>query len=162
MKGTVMAKKKASRKAAPAPKAKAKTRARAKGKKAASDGQYNPALDSWITHTELASTDPDATGKWARKVLGWTFRPSFPMPDGSEYLLFMYSDKGGGGIRVNSPREVPGTVPYVQVGNVKKAFDKALKEGAEEMMPPSPVMADLVIAIVRAPGGVPIGLAGPK
>jgi hypothetical protein len=30
------------------------------------------------------------------------------------------------------------------------------------MMPPSPVMADLVIAIVRAPGGVPIGLAGPK
>jgi hypothetical protein len=57
---------------------------------------------------------------------------------------------------------VPGAVPYVQVANVKKAYDKALREGAEEMMPPSPVMADLVIAIVRAPGGVPIGLAGPK
>jgi len=158
MKGQTMAKKKAARK--PAPKAKAK--AKSKGKAKAPKSQYNPALDSWITHTELASTDPDATGKWAAKVLGWTFRPSFPMPDGSKYLLFMYSEKGGGGIRVNDPQELPGTVPYVQVGNVKKVFDKAIKAGAEAMMPPSPVMADLVIAIVRAPGGVPIGLAGPK
>jgi len=158
MKGQTMAKKKGARKPAP----KAKARAKSKGKAKAPKSQYNPALDSWITHTELASTDPDATGKWAAKVLGWTFRPSFPMPDGSKYLLFMYSDKGGGGIRVNDAQEVPGTVPYVQVGNVKKVFDKAIKAGAEAMMPPSPVMADLVIAIVRAPGGVPIGLAGPK
>jgi hypothetical protein len=78
------------------------------------------------------------------------------------YHLFMYSNQGGGGIRVSSPAEEPGTVPYVQVGNVKKAFDRAIKAGAVEMMPPSPVMDDLYIAIVRAPGGVTVGFAGPK
>lgn len=68
-------------------------------------------LYGWITHTELASRDPAATKAWCANVLGWTFKPSLPMP-GGEYHLFAYSDKGGGGI-------------------------------------------------VRAPGGVPIGLSGP-
>lgn len=157
-----MAKKKVSRKAAPAARAKSKAKPKAKAKAKAPKNQYNASLDSWITHTELVSVDPKATGKWAAKVLGWTFRPSFPMPDGSDYLLFMYSDKAGGGIRINNAPEVPGTIPYVQVANVKKAYDKALKEGAEEMMSPSPVQKGLVIAIVRAPGGVAIGFAGPK
>jgi hypothetical protein len=102
MKGSTMAKKKAARKPAPKAKAKVRSKAKSKSKSAASEARYNPALDSWITHTELVSVDPEATGKWAAKVLGWTFRPSFPMPDGSDYLLFMYSDKGGGGIRVNN------------------------------------------------------------
>jgi predicted enzyme related to lactoylglutathione lyase len=106
--------------------------------------------------------DPNATRKWCAKVLGWTFRPSFPMPDGGEYLLYMYSDKGGGGIRPNNPPEVPGSIPYVQVASVKAAFAKAIREGAEEMMAPEAIAEDLSIAIVRAPGGVPIGLAGPK
>jgi predicted enzyme related to lactoylglutathione lyase len=159
MKGVIMAKKKASK---AKPKAKAKSRAKAKSKSTSAGGQYNPALDGVITHTEFASTDPDATKTWLGKALGWKFRPSMPMQDGSTYHLFMYSNQGGGGIRVSSPKEEPGTVPYVQVGNVKKAFDRAIKAGAQEMMPPSPVMDDLYIAIVRAPGGVTVGFAGPK
>lgn len=138
------------------------SKAKTKGKAKSESGRYNPALDGWITHTELVSVAPHATGKWAAKVLGWTFRPSFPMPDGGDYLLFAYSKNGGGGIRSNNSPEVPGAVPYVQVANVKKVFEKAIKAGAEEVMAPSPIMDDLVIAIVRAPGGVPIGLAGPK
>ena len=156
-----MAKKKAS-KAKTQSKRGATPRAKAKSKSKPREGQYNPALDGVITHTEFASHDPDATKTWLSKALGWKFRPSMPMGDGTTYHLFKYAEQQGGGIRVNSPAEEPGTVPYVQVANVKKAFDRAIKAGAEEMMPPSPVMEDLHIAIVRAPGGVAIGFAGPK
>jgi len=122
----------------------------------------SPALNGWITHTEFASLDPNATRTWATKVLGWKFRPSFPMPDGGEYLLYTYSDKGGGGIRAVSRTDETSTVPYVQVANVKSSFDKAIREGGVEVMAPERIMSDLVIAVVRAPGGVMIGLAGPK
>jgi len=117
-------------------------------------------LYGWITHTELASADPAATKAWCAKVLGWTFKPSFPIP-GGEYHLFAYSDKGGGGIRPNNPPEVPGSIPYVHVEDTRAAFESALREGAEEMLAPERVMEDVTIAIVRAPGGVPIGLSGP-
>ncbi len=117
-------------------------------------------LYGWITHTELASADPAATKAWCAKVLGWTFKPSFPTPDG-EYHLFAYSDVGGGGIRRNNPPEVPGTIPYVHVADAQAAFDSALREGAEEMLAPMRVMEGVTIATVRAPGGVPVGLSGP-
>jgi len=113
-----------------------------------------------ITHTELASADPDATKTWCAKVLGWKFQQSFPTP-GGDYHLFTYSDQAGGGIRRNNPPEVPGTIPYVHVEDAQTAFDKALKEGAEEMFPPTRIMEGVTVAIVRAPGGVPIGFSGP-
>lgn len=118
-------------------------------------------LYGWITHTELASSDPAATKAWCAKVLGWTFKPSFPMPGGGEYHLFAYSDKGGGGIRANNPPEMPGSIPYIHVADARAAFEKALREGAEAMFPPERVMEGVTIAIVRAPGGVPVGLSGP-
>ena len=119
-----------------------------------------PGLYGWITHTELASADPAATKAWCAKVLGWKFMPSFPMP-GDEYHLFAYSDMGGGGIRHNHPPEVPGSIPYVHVADAKAAFDRAIAEGAEEMVGPTRVMEGVTVAIVRAPGGVPIGFSGP-
>ena len=122
--------------------------------------KHTPGMNGWITHTELASADPDATKAWCAKVIGWTFKPSFPTPDG-DYHLFMYSDKGGGGIRKNNPPEVPGSIPYVHVDDAQAAFDKALREGGEEMFPPTRIMEGVTIAIVRAPGGVPIGFSGP-
>ena len=66
-------------------------------------------LYGWITHTELASSNPTATKAWCAKVLGWTFKPSFPIPGGGEYMLFAYSDQGGGGIRPTNPSETPGS-----------------------------------------------------
>lgn len=119
-------------------------------------------LTGWITHTEFASSDPSAMKTWLVKVLGWKFRSSFPMPDGSEYLLYMYSDLGGGGIRTTGPGESASTVPYVQVASVNASFKKALRAGAEEMIAPDRIADDLWIACVRAPGGVAIGFAGPK
>jgi predicted enzyme related to lactoylglutathione lyase len=117
-------------------------------------------LYGWITHTDLASFDPAATRAWCTTVLGWTFRPSFPTPAG-EYHLFAYAEKGGGGIRGIKPPEVPGSMPYIHVADAQAAFDKAIREGAEPISPPERVMEGVTIAVVRAPGGVPIGLSGP-
>jgi predicted enzyme related to lactoylglutathione lyase len=118
-------------------------------------------LYGWITHTELASADPAATKIWCAKVLGWTFRPSFPTAGGDDYHLFAYSDKGGGGIRATKPSETPGSSFSVHVADTHAAFKKALREGAEVLVPPTRVMEGVTIAVVRAPGGVPIGFSGP-
>ena len=85
---------------------------------------------------------------------------SLPMP-GGEVHLFAYSAQGGGGVRPTNPPELPGSIPYVHVPDAAAAFAKALKEGAEEMMAPTRVMEGVTVAIVRAPGGVPIGFSGP-
>jgi uncharacterized protein len=120
-----------------------------------------PGLDGWITHTELVSADPVATKAWCAKVLGWTFKPSFPMPDGGEYHLFAYSDKGGGGIRATGFSEKPGSNFTVHVADARVAFEKALREGAEAVHQPEQIMPGVTIATVRAPGGVPVGFSGP-
>jgi predicted enzyme related to lactoylglutathione lyase len=119
-----------------------------------------PGLHGWITHTELASADPAATKAWCAKVLGWTFNPSLPLPDG-EYHLFAYSQQGGGGIRQTKPGEAPHTTPTVHVADVRAAFAAALRAGAQEVTPPTTVMEGVTVALVRAPGGVLMGLSGP-
>jgi hypothetical protein len=83
------------------------------------------------------------------------------VPGGGEYHLFAYSDEGGGGIRPVNPPEWPGSLPYVHVEDARASFDKAIREGAEEMLAPTRVMEGVTVAIVRAPGGVPIGFSGP-
>jgi predicted enzyme related to lactoylglutathione lyase len=133
------------------------------GGSAPSSGQKHvPAKDlhGWITHTDLASADPVATKAWCAKVLGWTFKPPFRMPDG-DYHLFAYSEQGGGGIRKVNPPEMPGSIPYVHVADTQASFDQALRAGAEAMVPPTRVMEGVTVAAVRAPGGVPIGFSGP-
>ena len=118
-------------------------------------------LYGWITHTELASADPAATRTWCAKVLGWTFKPPFPSPAG-DYHLFAYSDKGGGGIRRTHPPETPSTMPVVHVADVRASFAKALREGAQPVAAPEKVMEGVMIAVVKAPGGVTIGFSGPS
>jgi uncharacterized protein len=118
-------------------------------------------LYGWVTHTELASTDPEATKEWCERALGWNFMPSFPMEGGEQYHLFAYSEQGGGGIRRNASDEVPGSIPYVHVEDCQAAFDRAVEAGAEPMLLPTRVMEGVTTAVVRAPGGVPIGFSGP-
>jgi uncharacterized protein len=119
-----------------------------------------PELDGWITHTDLASNNPPATRAWTEKVLGWKFSAPMKTPNG-DMFFFTYSDKGGGAIRANNPPEIPGSIPYIQVADCQAAYDRALSEGAVEMLSPTRVMDTVTVAIVRAPGGVPIGLSGP-
>jgi uncharacterized protein len=86
--------------------------------------------------------------------------PSVPTDEG-EYHLFAFSEQGGGGIRRVQPPEVPGSIPFVHVEDCRAAFDRAIEAGAEEMIPPTRVMEGVTTAVVRAPGGVPIGFSGP-
>ena len=137
-----------------------KNRPKARRSLSAQKHKFTRGLYGWITHTDLASRDPAATKAWCAEVLGWSFKPSFPVP-GGELHLFAYSTKGGGAVRSVKPPELPGSIPYVHVADAAAAFAKALKAGAEEMMSPTRVMEGVTVAIVRAPGGVPIGLSGP-
>lgn len=122
--------------------------------------EFTQGLYGWITHTDLASNDPAATKAWCAAVLGWTFTMDLPGGGGTVHL-FAYSDKGGGAVRPVSPPEIPGSIPYVHVENAQASFDRAIAAGAEEMLAPTRVMEGVTVAIVRAPGGVPIGLSGP-
>jgi hypothetical protein len=143
-----------------APRRPAKRSPKASSKASAPKHVPTRGLYGQITHTDLASTDPGATREWCAKVLGWTFRPSFPTPNGA-YHLFTYSESGGGGIRETTPPEVPGSVPFVHVADAQAAFDAALRAGAEAVQIPTRVMEGVTVALVRAPGGVTIGLSGP-
>lgn len=122
--------------------------------------EFTRGLYGWITHTELASTDPGATQGWAAAVLGWKFQPPFPSPAG-DYHLFAYSKQGGGGIRATAEGEAPGATPSVHVEDTDAAYASALAAGAESVAPPETLMPGVRIALVRAPGGVLIGLSGP-
>lgn len=122
--------------------------------------EYTPGLHGWITHTELSSDDPVATRNWCAGVFGWAFQPVFASPAG-DYYLFAYSKQGGGGIRQTAPGEAPGSTPTVHVDDTDQAYQAALAAGAESVAVPDDVMPGVRIALVRAPGGVLIGLSGP-
>jgi predicted enzyme related to lactoylglutathione lyase len=122
--------------------------------------EFTRGLYGCITHTDFASTDPVATRDWCAEVLGWTFQPAFPTPNG-DYHLFAYSPEGGGGIHHTLADEKPGSTPTVHVEDTQAAYDSALAAGAEPVSPPTKVMDGVCIATVRAPGGVLIGFSGP-
>lgn len=115
-----------------------------------------------IAHTEFASADPAATKAWAQKALGWKFMPPMPSPAGDYHMLDAGTESSGG-IRAHHPPEVPGTLVYIEVANIKRAYEKALKTGAKPMMPPEAIGGGMgQMAIVNAPGGVAIGLWAAK
>ncbi len=122
--------------------------------------EHNPAVNGVITHTDFASRDPDATRAWCTRMFGWTFMAPMPMGPG-EYHMFQYSPDGGGGIRQVEGTESPSALPYVQVSDVHAAYVEALAAGAESVQPPDHIMEGVTIAIVKAPGGVIIGINGP-
>lgn len=122
-----------------------------------------PIKPGFINHTELASADPTATKDWATKALGWRFGEPFSMEEGQEYNMWSFGDDMGGGIRNVQPGENPGTVPYVEVPEIKPAYQLAIEAGATEMVPPSEIAPGMGwIAIVQAPGGVPMGFWAPE
>lgn len=125
------------------------------------DHEFTQGLYGWITHTDFASDDPIATRAWAAAVLGWTFQQPVPTPAG-DYFLFAYSETGGGGIRATQAGEGPASTPSVHVEDTDASYAAALAAGAESVAAPETVMPGVRIALVRAPGGVLIGLSGPS
>ena len=115
-----------------------------------------------ITHTELASTDPERTRAWCQEVLDWEFGDAMPTPTGP-YHMWRFPNGTGGGIRVNNPPEAPGSIPYCEVVDIQATYSKALDRGATEMLAPQELPGGMGwIAIVSAPGGVAIGFWSAK
>jgi predicted enzyme related to lactoylglutathione lyase len=146
----------ASKKATKRRPAKRKSATKAK-RKAAKRPAARKIRPGFISHTELASANPDATVAWAKAALGWKFGKPQPSPGGS-YHMWSFNDSMGGGVRSIGPGEKPGAIPYCEVTAIKPAYETALKAGATSMMPPTPIPGGMGwIAVVVAPGGVPIG-----
>src|SRR6185369_15743264 len=78
-----------------------------------------------ITHTELASADPQATQVWCERVLGWKFGDAVSTPTGP-YHMWRFENGTGGGIRGNNPPEMPGSIPYCEVADIRATYSKAL------------------------------------
>ena len=141
---------------------KASTKKKAPKKKAAQRPAARKVRAGFVSHTELSSSNPGATVAWAKAALGWKFGPAMPTPNGP-YHMWSFGDNMGGGIRSLSSGEKPGTTPYCEATSMRAAYDKALKAGATAMMPPSEIPGGMGwIAVVSAPGGVPIGLWAQK
>jgi predicted enzyme related to lactoylglutathione lyase len=80
-----------------------------------------------------------------------------PTPAGP-YHMWRFDIATGGGIRANNPPETPGSIPYCEVDDIQAVYAKAIEGGAQEMMAPEALPGGMGwIAIVAAPGGVPIG-----
>ena len=96
-------------------------------------------------------------------MLGWKFGESVSTPNGP-YHMWRFNALGtGGGIRANNPPEGPGSIPYCEVVDIQGTYSRALANGAVTMMPPEPLPGGMGwIAIVAAPGGVPIGFWAAK
>ena len=62
-------------------------------------------LYCWMTHTEIASSNPGATKSGVPRSLGGPSPPAFRQPPASNHL-FAYSDQGRGGIRSTNARRV--------------------------------------------------------
>jgi len=116
-----------------------------------------------VTHTELASTNPLSTRAWLENVLSWKFGDPAPSPAGP-YHMWRFEELGtGGGLRVTNGSENPGSVPYVEVKDMPRAYKRAIGAGATEMMPPMELPGGMgSIAVVMIPGGIQFGFWSPK
>ena len=113
----------------------------------------------WITHTDIASTDPAATTTGARPCSDGRSRSrSGQLPVSTTSSPTPTSVAAG---CQPAPGEGPGSTPTVHVEDTQASFDAAVAAGAVPVRPPTKVMDGVCVALVRAPGDVLIGFSGP-
>lgn len=86
-----------------------------------------------LAHTELASTDPEATRRFLEKVFKWNLE-EIDTPTGK---LIRYQTPGGarGSIRGTHPKEAPATVNYILVEDIESTASIIKRSGGEILMP---------------------------
>lgn len=86
-----------------------------------------------LAHTELASTDPEATRRFIEKVFKWDLE-EVNTPTGK---MIRYQTPGGarGSIRETRPREAPTTINYILVEDINATASKVKRAGGEIIMP---------------------------
>ena len=117
-------------------------------------------LYGWITHTELASSDPASTKAWCSKVLGWTFKPASQYPAVSTICLPTLS-KGEGGEFVRSTHLKYQVAHHMYMSRtLRMPLRKRCAKGTGGIAANTDD-GGVTMAIVRAPGDVQIGFSGP-
>ena len=104
-----------------------------------------------LAHTELASTDPEATRRFLGQVFGWEFETAKP----ASRKLISYQTPGGarGSIRPTRPEESPGSINYVLVTNLESSASKVKKWGGEIVLPRVDVPGMGSFFWFKVPGG---------
>jgi predicted enzyme related to lactoylglutathione lyase len=86
-----------------------------------------------LAHTEITSTDPEATRKFISKVFKWNLEEA-RSPSGK---IIRYQTPGGaqGSIRPTKPKEPPGTINYILVEDIEATAKRIERAGGEIVLP---------------------------
>ena len=112
-----------------------------------------------ITHFEIIGKDAIALQKFYADIFGWKLSP--PAPEMGNYSLLDPEGRGiGGGIGEGDSR----ITIYIEVDDPQAYLDKVTGAGGKMLMPVTPVMEGVTIAMFADPEGHVIGLlkAGPQ
>lgn len=104
-----------------------------------------------IVHTELASTDPEATKSFLEEVFGWNFE-TLTTPTGKQ-IAFRTQGGTSGSIRAAQRAESPVSMSYVLVDDIDGAASKIKKMGGEIVLPRTDVPGMGSFLWFKVPGG---------
>jgi predicted enzyme related to lactoylglutathione lyase len=86
-----------------------------------------------LAHTELASTDPEATRRFLEKVFKWNSEEvETPM---GRMIRYQTPGGAGGNIRGTHPKEAPAAINYVLVEDIESTASTIKRSGGEILMP---------------------------
>jgi uncharacterized protein len=134
--------------------------------------QASAADNGSVWWNELVSSNPEKARDFYASVVGWTpkvvaaednSRP--PAPGEADYTLFTSKGEEVAGLskfdgkQPNDPK--PGWVTYIQVGDVDRAVEEALKKGGKVLKAANDADGIGRIAVIEDPDGNPVGLYTP-
>lgn len=112
-----------------------------------------PGIFSW---RELMTQDTAESSKFYTDLLGWT-KETMPMPDGSDYTMFMNGNMPVAGM-IKPPAEAPSAWNnYITVKDLDATLAKAQELGANVIMPATDVPEKGRFAFIVDPQGASIG-----
>jgi len=108
-----------------------------------------------FAHIELTTDNLKAAQKFYGKVFAWNLKD---MP-GMNYTMIDVGGGVGGGMQMKPMPDAPtGWMPYVQVDDVKATMAKAVKAGANAMLPFQEIGEMGAIGVFADPNGALLGV----
>jgi uncharacterized protein len=112
-------------------------------------------------HLELNTIDLDRAKTFYGKLFDWKMQ-DIPMPQGSYTMIDVGEGTGGGMMKQLMPGAPSAWLPYVLVGDIQAATQKAKLLGAIVMKDVTEVMNMGWLSIITDPTGAALGLWQPK
>jgi uncharacterized protein len=118
-------------------------------------------MSNAFVHVELNTTDVNQAKAFYGKLFEWTLE-DIPMGDGAYTLIKVGKGTGGGMMKHPVPGAPSAWLPYVEVGDINTATQKAKSLGATVMKDVTEVMGMGWLSIIIDPTGAVLGLWQPK